>query len=70
VIYVERDTQKGIVIGKNGAMIKQIGAAARAELEAILEVKVFLELHVKVLKNWREDESLLRRLGYRLPKED
>lgn len=70
VIYVERDTQKGIVIGKNGAMIKQIGAAARAELETLLEVKVFLELHVKVLKNWREDEHLLKRLGYRLPKDD
>ncbi|MDZ4767978.1 MAG: GTPase Era [Chloroflexota bacterium] len=70
VIYVERDSQKGIVIGKNGDMIKQIGAAARVELETLLEVKVFLELHVKVLKNWREDENLLKRLGYRLPKED
>jgi GTP-binding protein Era len=70
IIYVERDTQKGIVIGKNGAMIKQIGGAAREELEALLGVRVFLELHVKVLKNWREDESLLRRLGYRLPKEE
>jgi GTP-binding protein Era len=70
VIYVERDTQKGIVIGKNGAMIRQIGAAAREELETLLGVRVFLELHVKVLKNWREDDALLRRLGYRLPKED
>ncbi len=70
VIYVERDTQKGIVIGKNGAMIRQIGAAAREELESLLGVRVFLELHVKVLKNWREDDALLRRLGYRLPKED
>lgn len=70
IIYVERDSQKGIIIGKNGAMIKQIGAAARGELESLLDVKVFLELHVKVLKNWRSDEALLRRLGYRLPKED
>lgn len=70
IIYVERDSQKGIIIGKNGAMIKQIGAAAREELQNLLEVKVFLELHVKVLKNWRSDETLLKRLGYRLSSED
>ncbi|MBK8026469.1 MAG: GTPase Era [Chloroflexi bacterium] len=70
IIYVERDGQKGILIGKNGAMIKQIGAAAREELEQLLEVKVFLELHVKVLKDWRSDENLLRRLGYRLPRDE
>ena len=51
-------------------MIKQIGAAAREELEQLLEVKVFLELHVKVLKDWRSDENLLRRLGYRLPRDE
>lgn len=70
IIYVERDSQKGIIIGKSGAMIKQIGAQAREELETLFEVKVFLELHVKVLKNWRSDENLLKRLGYRLPKDD
>jgi len=70
VIYVERDSQKGIIIGKNGVMIKEVGAAAREELEGLLDVKVFLELHVKVLKNWRSDEVLLKRLGYRLVKED
>lgn len=69
VIYVERDTQKGIIIGKHGAMIKQLGAEARAELEAILGTQVYLELHVKVLKGWREDEKLMARLGYRLPRE-
>ncbi|MBL8134138.1 MAG: GTPase Era [Anaerolineae bacterium] len=70
IVYVEREGQKGILIGKNGAKIKEIGAAAREELEQLLEVKVFLELHVKVLKDWRSDENLLRRLGYRLPKDE
>ncbi|MCU0511731.1 MAG: GTPase Era [Anaerolineae bacterium] len=68
VIYVERDSQKGILIGKGGAMIKTIGTAARQELIALLETPVHLELHVKVLKNWRDDEALMRRLGYRLSK--
>lgn len=63
-IYVERDSQKGIVIGKRGAMLKQIGAAARTDIEEMLGTKVFLELWVKVLKNWRKDENALRRLGY------
>jgi GTP-binding protein Era len=70
IIYVERDTQKGIVVGKGGAMIKQIGSEARAELGEMLEAKVYLELHVKVLKNWRSDPDLMRRLGYRLPGKD
>lgn len=69
-IYVERDTQKGIIIGKGGEMIKRIGSQARAELEDMLDGKVFLELHVKVLKNWRSDENLMRRLGYRVKDED
>jgi GTPase len=69
-IYVERDSQKGIVIGKGGEMIKQIGMEARAELADMLGTKVHLELHVKVLKNWRSDEKLMKRLGYRMPKED
>lgn len=69
-IYVERDSQKGIIIGKGGDMIKRIGTQARAELANILENQVYLDLHVKVLKNWRSNIPLLRRLGYRLPRED
>ncbi|MBE2268750.1 MAG: GTPase Era [Anaerolinea sp.] len=69
-IYVERDTQKGIIIGKGGEMIKRIGSQARAELEEMLDGKVFLELHVKVLRNWRSDENLMKRLGYRIKDED
>lgn len=66
VIYVERDSQKGIVIGKNGEKIKQIGSLARTELSNLLGTKVYLELNVKVAKNWRSDEDLMRRLGYRI----
>ena len=69
-IYVERDSQKGIIIGKSGEMIKRIGAQARAELVDMVGTQVYLELHVKVLKNWRMDEDLMRRLGYRLPKDN
>ena len=67
IVYVERDTQKGILIGKGGQMLRTIGAAARREIEKLLESKVYLELWVKVRKNWRKDEKELRRLGYRLP---
>lgn len=70
VIYVERESQKGIIIGKGGEMIKKIGSQAREELSAMLNTKVFLELHAKVLKNWRSDEALMGRLGYRLPRDD
>lgn len=70
VIYVERDSQKAIVIGKGGDMIKRLGVAAREELEAMLSTRVFLDLHVKVLKNWRSDPELMKRLGYRQPKMD
>lgn len=66
LIYVERDSQKGIVIGKGGELIKKISTSARTELEAMLGTKVFLDLRVKVLKNWRSDEKLMQRLGYRL----
>jgi GTP-binding protein Era len=65
VIYVERDSQKGIVIGKGGDKIKQIGSEARTELGRMLGTKVFLDLNVKVAKNWRSDEDLMRRLGYK-----
>jgi GTP-binding protein Era len=68
VIYVERASQKGIIIGKSGAMVKHIGTQAREELADMLGTRVYLDLRVKVLKNWRSDEALMRRLGYRLPK--
>jgi len=65
-IYVERSSQKGIVIGKNGSMIKQIGTLARAEIEELLDCKVYLDLHVKVKKKWREkDFIILNEVGMR-----
>lgn len=63
-IFVEKDSQKGIVIGKNGEMLKTIGTEARVKIEHMSDRKVYLELHVKVQKNWRRDEIFLRRLGY------
>ena len=63
-IQVERQSQKGILIGEKGRMLKEIGRQAREEIEALLGAKVFLELWVKVEKNWREDLRALRRLGY------
>jgi GTP-binding protein Era len=65
-LFVERDSQKGIVIGKGGEMLKQIGSAARREIESMSGRKVFLQLRVKVLKDWRNDEKWLRRFGYKL----
>ena len=62
-ILVERESQKPIVIGRAGAMIKQIGTAARAELERYLAARVYLDLHVKVKSEWRDDERLLDELG-------
>jgi len=64
VVYVERDSQKGIVIGKGGQMLKQIGTRAREELEWLLGAKVYLDLRVKVAKDWSRDPRLLERLGY------
>ncbi len=69
-IHVERESQKGIVLGQKGEMVKRIGQAARREIEALLEKRVYLELWVKVSKKWRHKEAALRRLGYVLPKED
>ncbi|MGQ9493928.1 MAG: GTPase Era [Anaerolineae bacterium] len=65
-IYVEKESQKGIVIGAKGEMLKKIGAAAREEIEHMLGAKVFLELWVKVRPKWRRDESALRYVGYGL----
>jgi GTP-binding protein Era len=63
-ILVERDSQKGIIVGKGGQMIKKIGKAAREEIEGFMGKKAFLDLRVKVEKDWRKDERVLRRLGY------
>lgn len=63
-IYVERDSQKGILVGKGGATIKHIGTEARKDLEVLLGTKVFLDLQVKVKKNWRRDLNMIRRFGY------
>ncbi len=63
-LYVERDSQKGIVIGRGGAMLKQIGTAARRELETFFGCPIYLELWVKVRPNWRRDRDMLRQLGY------
>jgi GTP-binding protein Era len=65
-VFVERESQKGIVIGEGGKMLKQIGSAARKEIEEMGGRPVFLELRVKVLKDWRNDENALRRLGYKI----
>jgi GTP-binding protein Era len=67
IIYVERDSQKGIVIGEGGRAIKALGAAARAKIETLLGQRVFLDLHVKVLPKWRRHEPSLKRLGYVTP---
>lgn len=64
VILVERDSQKGIIIGEGGQMLKEVGQEARADLEALLGRKVYLELWVKVKENWRQDERVLKELGY------
>jgi GTP-binding protein Era len=65
-LLVEHESQKGIVIGEKAAMLKKIGSAARMEIEAMSGRKVFLELRVKVAKDWRDDENALRRLGYKV----
>jgi len=67
-LFVEKISQKGIVIGEGGAMLKKIGTAARREIESMSGRKVFLELRVKVEKDWRDDESALRRFGYKIKK--
>jgi GTP-binding protein Era len=65
VIFVERDSQKGIIIGKQGTLLKEIGQKARQDIEALLGSKVFLELWVKVKKDWRNQERVLKDLGFR-----
>jgi GTPase len=63
-IYVERDSQKGIIIGKGGSMLKKLGSEARKDMESFFNKKVFLETHVKVADNWRKQKDKLRRFGY------
>ena len=63
-IHVERDSQKGVIIGKKGSKLKQIGEAARKEIEQMLATKVYLKLFVRVQKNWTRDSKALRRFGY------
>lgn len=67
-LYVERDSQKGILVGKGGRMIRDLGRMARLELEDMLETRVYLELQVKVQRNWRKDDDFMRRLGFRIPR--
>jgi GTPase len=68
-IYVERDSQKRILIGEKGARIREIGRAARVKIERLVDGAVYLDLWVKVLANWRRDARALERFGYRLPQE-
>ncbi len=63
-IYIEKDSQKGIIIGKRGVMLKTIGTEARNEIERMLNIRVYLELFVKVKKNWRKNPYALRELGF------
>ncbi len=67
-VYVAKESQKGIVIGKGGKMLKRIGQAARGEIQSLLGSQVYLELWVKVRKGWPRDEAALRHLGFVLPK--
>jgi GTP-binding protein Era len=64
VLYVERDSQKGIVIGRGGARLKEVGSTARRHIERLLGTKVYLDLRVKVAKNWQQDPKQLGRLGF------
>ena len=64
VIYVARDSQKGILIGHKGEKLKKVGQQAREDMEQFLGKKVFLQLYVKVNENWRDNERQLKRFGY------
>jgi GTP-binding protein Era len=67
-IHVERDSQKGMIVGKQGRMVREIGQAARRDIEALMGTGVFLELRVKVRKNWRKRDPDLKMFGYQPPK--
>jgi len=64
ILYVERDSQKGIVIGKRGARLREVGTAARTQIEKLLGTRVYLDLRVKIAKNWQRDPKQLGRLGF------
>jgi GTP-binding protein Era len=64
VISVEKDSQKGILIGKKGVMLKEIGTKARLDLEQFFNTRVYLELFVRVQKDWTHDEKMLKQFGY------
>jgi len=64
ILYVERDSQKGIVIGKGGARLRDVGTAARTQIEKLLGTKIYLDLRVKIAKNWQRDPKQLGRLGF------
>jgi GTP-binding protein Era len=64
ILYVERDSQKGIIIGKGGARLREVGTAARLQIETLLGTKVYLDLRVKIAKNWQRDPKQLGRLGF------
>lgn len=70
LLFVERDSQKGIVVGKGGQTIRKIGQRSRSKIEEFLDQKVYLELRVKVLANWRKRANKLRVLGFRVPTEE
>jgi GTPase len=63
-LYVERSSQKGIVIGKGGARLRQVGSDARRQIEALLGTRIYLDLHVKIAKDWQRDPKQLRKLGF------
>ena len=63
-LYVERSSQKGIVIGHQGARLRQVGTVARKQIEALLGTPVYLDLHVKIAKDWQRDPKQLRKLGF------
>jgi GTP-binding protein Era len=69
VLFVERESQKAIVVGAKGAKIREIGSSARRKIEELVGVQVYLDLHVKVLPNWRRDSAKLRKLGYNVGEE-
>jgi GTP-binding protein Era len=69
VIYVERPTQKQILIGRKGEKIREIGRAARVKIEDLVGAQVYLDLWVKVLPNWRRNAKALRRFGYKPPED-
>jgi len=64
LLYVERPSQKAIVIGRGGERLKRVGSTARTQIEALLGSRVYLDLHVKVAKDWQRDPRQLRRLGF------